>query len=110
MLEFYYDCLDKYLDRSNFQLCEMDTDSAYMALSGDSVEHLVKPELREVFEADKVNRFPRTDTPKHRAHDKWKPGLFKEEWKGDGIICLCRKIYYCFGPKNKFSCKGATNA
>ena len=28
MLEFYYDCIDKYLDRSDFQLCEMDTDSA----------------------------------------------------------------------------------
>lgn len=24
-LEFYYDCVDRYLDRSDFQLCEMDT-------------------------------------------------------------------------------------
>ena len=108
MLEFYYDCVDKYLDRSDFQLCEMDTDSAYMALSGESVESLVKPELREAFEADKANWFPRTDTPEHRAYDKRKPGLFKEEWQGDGIIGLCSKTYYCFGAKDKFSCKGVS--
>ena len=88
MLQFYYDCIDKYLDRSDFQLCEMDTDSVYMALSGESVESLVKPELRDVFEADKANWIPRTDTPEHRAYDKRKPGLFKEEWKGDGMIGL----------------------
>ena len=106
MLEFYYDCLDKYLDRSDFQLCEMDTDSAYMALSGESVESLVQPELRADFEADKNNWFPCTDTPGNKAYDKLKAGLFKEEWKGDGMIGLFSKTYYCFGAKNKFSCKG----
>ena len=38
MLPFYYDVLDKYLDRSDFQYCEMDTDSAYIAIAGESVE------------------------------------------------------------------------
>ena len=28
MLEFYYDLIDKFLDRSDFEYCEMDTDSA----------------------------------------------------------------------------------
>lgn len=32
MLEFYYDCQDKFLDRSDFEYVEMDTDSAYAAL------------------------------------------------------------------------------
>ncbi|XP_031572492.1 uncharacterized protein LOC116306555 [Actinia tenebrosa] len=50
MLEFYYDCIDKYLDRSDFQYCEMDTDSAYIAFSRDSVEGLVRPEMRAEFE------------------------------------------------------------
>ena len=62
MLQFYYDFLDKYLDRSDFQMCEMDTDSAYIAIAGESVESLVKPELKAEFEADKCNWFPRTDT------------------------------------------------
>ena len=46
MIQFYYDFLDKYLDRAEFQMCEMDTDSAYIAISGESVESLVKPKLR----------------------------------------------------------------
>lgn len=37
------------LDRTNFEYLEMDTDSAYIALSGESVEALVKPQLREEF-------------------------------------------------------------
>ena len=35
----------------------MDTDSAYMAISGDSFEELIKPDLREEFEKDKYNWF-----------------------------------------------------
>ena len=49
MLEFYYDFLDKYLDRRDYQYIEMDTDSAYIAISGDIIEELVKPHLREQF-------------------------------------------------------------
>ena len=45
-------------------------DSAYMALSGESLESLVKPDLREAFEANKAHWFPRTDTSEHRAYDK----------------------------------------
>ena len=108
ILEFYFDCVDKYLDRSDFQLCEMDTDSAYMAHSGESLESLVKPELREAFEANKAHWFPRTDTSELRAYDKRTPGLFKEEWQGDGSIGLCSKTYYCFGAKDKLSCKGVS--
>jgi hypothetical protein len=106
MLEFYYDFLDKYLDRSDFVYCEMDTDSAYIAISGDSVESLVKPELRSEFESDKHAWLPRTDTPQNCAYDKRTPGLFKTEFEGEGIIGLCSKTYYCFGAHDKFSCKG----
>ena len=107
MLQFYFLLfLDKYLDRSDFQMCEMDTDSAYFAIAGESVESLVKPELKAEFQADKCYWFPRTDTPKHKAYDKRTPGLFKVEWAGQGIIGLCSKSYYCFGAKDKFSCKG----
>ena len=106
MLQFYFDCIDKYLDRSDFQYCEMDTDSAYIAISGESIEKLVKPELTTEFQQDKKNWFPRTDTAEHKAYDKRTPGLFKVEWEGDGIVALCSKTYYCWGSKDKFSCKG----
>ena len=81
MLQFYYDFLDRYLDRVNFQMCEMDTDSAYTTITGNSVESLVKPELIVQFEQDKCNCFPGTDTPERKAYDKRTPGLFKVEWE-----------------------------
>ena len=68
MLEFYYDCVDKYLSREDFIYCEMDTDSAYMAISGDSFEELIKPELREEFEKDKHNWFVTPLLPKENVH------------------------------------------
>ena len=33
MLEFYYDCLDYYLNREDYELAQMDTDSIYFAVS-----------------------------------------------------------------------------
>ena len=83
----------------------MDIDSAYIAIAGQSVESLVKPALRGEFEADKVNWFPQTDTPEHKAYDKRTPLLFKEEWSGSGIIGPSSKTFYCFGAYDKFSCK-----
>ena len=83
----YYDCVDKYLDRSDFQPCVMDTDNAYMAPSSPSLESLVKAELKHHW-------FRRTDKEDNRAHDKRTSGLFKDEWQGCGIIGLFSKTYY----------------
>ena len=107
MLEFYYHCIDTYLDRRDYQYLEMDTDSAYMALAGDSLEELVKEDKREAFAANKHLWFPRTDTPQNAAHDKSKPGLFKVEWSDDGSVGLNSKTYCCWGEDGgKSSCKG----
>jgi hypothetical protein len=84
----------------------MDTDSAYMALSTDTLEEVVKPHLRQKYILEKNDWFPRDDTPEHAAYDKRTPGFFKEEYRGDGIVALCSKIYYCFWKEDKFSCKG----
>ena len=45
MLEFYYDCLDYYLDRSDFQLVEVDTDSQYLALSAPIDKNRIDSDL-----------------------------------------------------------------
>lgn len=96
----------------------MDTDSNYMALSGDLLDR-VKPTHREEFlkhyehwmvvpycnehrEAfrDSVRlgkRFVPTDCC--NAISKWDgrtPGKFKEEFRGVGIVCLNSKSYICF--------------
>ena len=86
MLQFYYEVIDHFLDRSKYELLEMDTDSLYMALGGDSVDALVKPELREEFEAVKDQWFPRTDTKENAAYEKRTPGLFKVDWSGQGSL------------------------
>ena len=40
MLQFCYDFVDRYVERPLFQYCEMDTDSAYIALAGESIDDL----------------------------------------------------------------------
>ena len=47
MLQFYCDFVDRYIERPLFQYCEMDTDSAYIALAGDTIDDLVTSEHRE---------------------------------------------------------------
>ena len=106
ILEFYYDFLLKFIDPSDFQMCEMDTDSAYLAISGKNLDDVIKPDMKHQYLEEKHQWFPREDTAEHRSHNKRTPGLFKVEWEGGGIVALCSKTYYCFGAKNKISCKG----
>ena len=106
MLQFYYDFLDRYLDRKDFELIQMDTDSNYLAISGKKLEDIVKPEMKAEFEQEKKNWL---------AWDKWSgrtPGLFKKEFEGERMIALCSKCYYAEHHtdknevKNKLSSKG----
>ena len=111
MLEFYYDFMDKYIDRSDFVYCQMDTDSAYIAFSGENFEELIKPELKDDYLQNKSKWFPRDDTKENAKFDKRTPGLFKEEYRGKSIISLCPKLYFVEGAdhedkKYKFSSKG----
>ena len=38
LLQFYYNFLDAYVDRADFECIEQDTDAQYIAMSGDSIE------------------------------------------------------------------------
>ena len=49
MLEFFYDYLDKYFSRQDFELCYMDRDSFNLAISGDSLDDIVRPEMKKVY-------------------------------------------------------------
>ena len=106
MLEFYYDFLDRYFDRRDFKLIQIDTDSNYMAISAERLEDIVRPELQTEFEAKKQEWL---------AWDKWSgrtPGLFKLECEGSRMIALCSKCYYIEeleGEKKKFSTKGVSD-
>ena len=55
MLEFYYDFLDNFCDRRNFELIQMDTDSFYMALSAEDFDDIINPEMKELYKEEKKN-------------------------------------------------------
>ena len=102
MLEFYYDFLDRYFDRKDFELIQMDTDSNYLAISGKKLEDIVRPEMKAEFEKQKKNWLA-WDKVSSRT-----PGLFKLECEGGRMIALCSKCYYIDdrGDKKKLSAKG----
>ena len=58
MLEFYYNFLNKYLDCHDYENIEMDTDSPYIGIIGQSVEELKKPHMREEFYREWGQWFP----------------------------------------------------
>ena len=52
-------------------------DSLYFALSGKTLDDVIRPELREEWEEAKRKWFPRTDTPENIAFDKRTPGTVR---------------------------------
>ena len=116
MLEFYYDFVDKFCDKRDFEVIQMDTDSLYMALSAEDFDEIIRPELKELYKDEK---------PKWLVTDEYSkrvPGLFKPELKGKRMIALTSKCYFADngdseagasqagaklrGSIPKFSCKG----
>ena len=108
----------------------MDTDSAYMALSGP-FHSLVHPHLREEFYKEYGEWFPRPYCEEHKLDfircklaeydggEKWKvaecclktlkydkrtPGLFKVEYEGSGMVALNSKTYCCWNESGESKC------
>ena len=79
----------------------MDTDSLYLAMSGDSLDEIIKPEMKQAYEADKKNWLA-TDKFSGRT-----PGLFKPEFVGARGVWLIAKCYLVQieANENKYSCK-----
>ena len=117
------------MDLSHFQLCQMDTDSLYMALHGSKLKD-VKPEKRQEFYEFWPKWFPAEACDDHHPDfvetkcrgDEWKPtkqccirrrqfekrtpGKMKTEWSGSCLVSLSSKTYYGSGEMDKLSCKG----
>ena len=88
MLQFYYEFLAFYLDRRDFELIQMDTDSMYFALSSERLEDAIRPGYETQFEEEKKRWL---------AWNKWsnrEPGLFKLEKEATSGIALCSKCYH----------------
>ena len=82
----------------------MDTDSFYLEMSGDSLDEIIKPEMKQAYEADKKNWLA-TDKFSERT-----PGLFKPEFVGTRGVWLTAKCYLVQNEanENKYSCKGVS--
>ena len=88
MLQFYYEFIDHYIDRRDFELIQMDTDNMYFALSREKLEDAIKPGYEAQFEEDKKLWL---------SWDKWsnrEPGLFKLEKQATRGIALCSKCFH----------------
>ena len=85
MLQFYYDFINGY-ERPLFQYCEMDTDSAYLALAGESVDALVTPALRDHYFRHPSEWLPSECCDEHR-NEYVRCRLADRPWVGDEACC-----------------------
>ena len=115
MLEFYYDFLDKFCDRRDFELIQMDTDSFYMALSANDFDEIIKPEMKELYFGDGAQLGSEAEKKNWLVTDEYSkrvPGLFKAEFQGKRMIALTSKCYFADSGGDegikKFSCKGVS--
>lgn len=129
LLRFYYDFILRFLPLDGFCLIESDTDSLYIALSEKSLFLTVPPSKRAEFIEVYADWFAKEYCDKHKdsfftrafSEEPWVPelccrtaakydsrtiGKFHCEWKGNGVVALCSKCYYCIGSVAKRSAKG----
>ena len=107
MLSAYYDVFKQFFQPSKWSLMLMDTDSYYMQIATETIDELVKPEMRESYLAVRDEWFPRVSPPSLAEYDRRRLGIFKEEARGDVLIALSSKSYCLSDDKKyKFACKG----
>ena len=100
MLEFYYDCLTKYMKPNSFEITETDTDKIYMAINAESLDECIRPDYKSRYEkeifgscSDDKNPiwFPRRCCSNHFALDSRFCGAYKLEFQGIKMVSLCSK-------------------
>ena len=70
----------------------MDTDNAYLALAGESVDDLVTPELREHYFRHRSEWLPSECCDEHQ-NEYVRCRLAGRPWVGDEAFCKARKAY-----------------
>ena len=119
LLKFYYEFVCKHVDKADFAVMQIDTDSMYLSLSGRNLLETIKKDHREIIRQQledhcKTERDPdsflcRTCCDIHQREDCFHPGLLKLEFACKKMICLNSKTYICSDSESgkiKFSCKG----
>ena len=94
--EFFYDVLDYFIEKNDYQIFQMDTDSLYFGLSKKTFEECVKPALRSEFERRKAEIFvqclcgKKCDNP---DCDKRKLNLMKLENYATHAVAITSKTH-----------------
>ena len=111
----FWEFLNKFLKNDMYQLMECDTDSLYIAFAAD-IDDCVKEGLEEEWSRRKYDFFSSDSqepvefggqTITRQQYDSRTPGKFKQEFEGEGMICLNSKVYHIWsGKKSKTSAKG----
>ena len=83
----------------------MDADLAYMTLS-DNFEKIIKPELKNEFEEDKNNWFPRNDTDENKAYAKENLDYLNFNMKSMVWLHYVAKLIILEDTKINFQLKG----
>ena len=94
----------------------MDTDSLYVALNGEKIDKMIRPEIRSVwfwmrqsncsdnFVPNSSSNFIPGECCKNyaaAAFDKRTPELFKEDVRCSEMIALCSKTYCCYDEETE---------
>ena len=94
MLHFYYDFINMYLERPLLQYCEIDTDSAYLTLAGESVDDIATLELREHYFWHCSEWLPSESCAEHQ-NVYVRCRLTGRPWAGAEQCCTIREHRFC---------------
>lgn len=111
LLSFMYEFIDRYFDRSTYELIQCDTDSLYIAFSDSNLENLIKRDMIDDYEKNVNKWLPRKSPKEATLYDNRKPGLFKLEYEGHVVVALNSKMYSVYNrdeKHTKFSSKGVS--
>ena len=118
LLRIVYSFLQKFIHPRDYQISNTDTDSMYFACSKKTLNEMIEPQMRDVFQREKGKWFPRNKCQLHDTkefdvnddclkppnpeqkccydvymYDKREPGLWKLESQSDSICALSPKCY-----------------
>ena len=92
MLQFYYDFVHRYVERPLFQYCEMDTDSAYISLAGESIDGLVRIDRRAHYFRHSSQWLPAEYCDEHED-DYVRARIAGRTWTATESCCFARKAF-----------------
>ena len=120
LLKLVYGMIQRFIHPRDYIISCGDTDSVYFGISKNTLNAVIKPEMRQVFEQEKHLWFPRTQCKYHTSNnfeadadclqppseeqqccydcylfDLRLPGLWKLEKRSDSICALNPKSYIC---------------